>query len=222
MSRISPEDYEVAVLEAMRLEFAPTPIRICGTENNIKHKVVGRHSRVRRQIDAAAYRPGDARPFLIADAKRRGRKIHVVDAEAFLGLVEDVGAELGLLVAPGGFTRGAIRRVAAARGRVHILTVEDALTFRWLPVARGIYPHDWYFHAELALAVRRRNDGAPIDDVIEALEAVAFEEWDAFMRNALEHDPAFAVPLLETVASCHLDDAWRYNAMELLYFVTAA
>jgi len=178
--------------------------------------VVGRHSRVRRQLDVAAYRPGASLPFLIADAKRRRRKIHVVDAEAFLGLVEDVAADLGLLVAPMGFTAGAARRMASAGGRVHILTVEDALTFRWLPVARSIYPQDWYFHRELARAVRLLNEAAPVDDVIEALETLAFDEWDAFMRHGLAHHPDVAVPLLEAIAAHHFDDGWRFNAIALL------
>jgi hypothetical protein len=213
---ISPADYELAVFEAIRLEFAPTPVQVRGTENKAKHTVLGRHSRVPRQLDAAAYRPGEARPFLIADAKRRGRKVHVVHADAFLGLMEDAGAELGLLVAPAGFTSGAARRVAPARGRVRILTVEDALTFRWLPVARTIYPQDWYFHAELAHAVRLLNEAAPHREIMEALETIAFDEWDAFMRRALADHLDLAVPLLEAIASYHHDDGWRFNAIELL------
>ena len=215
-AEISAADYELALLEVIRLEFAPTPIRVFGTDKYVKHSVVGHHSRVRRQLDVAAYRPGEERPFLIADAKRRGRKIHVVDAEAFLGLVEDVGADLGLLVSPMGFTAAAARRVAQAQGRVQILTIEDALTFRWLPVARRVYPRDWYFHAELARAIRLLNEAAPLDDVIAALEPLAFEEWVAFIRDALEHDPNVAVPLLETIAAYHLDAGWRLNAIELL------
>jgi hypothetical protein len=85
-----------------------------------------------------------------------------------------------------------------------------------VPVARSIYPQDWYFRAELARAVRLLNEAAPADDVIQALESLAFDEWDAFMRHGLEHHPDVAVPLLEAIAAYHLDDSWRFNAIELL------
>jgi Restriction endonuclease len=214
--RITHQDFELAVLEKLRLELLPLGIKVFGTEDGHIHEVQGRYSLVGRQLDAAAYRPGDTRPFLIVDAKRQGERIDVKQAEAFLGMVEDVGAAMGLLVAPLGFTHAAERRVAAASTHVRIMTIEDALTFKWLPVARRIYPFDWIFREELALALRRLHDGVPPIVLIDALDTVAFEEWEAFVAYALEHHSAEAIEFLQAVAGFHEDTGWQYNAVRHL------
>jgi hypothetical protein len=86
MSDISPDDYELAVFAKIRLDFQSTAVHVEGTENGIKHYVIGRYSLVKRQLDVAAYRPEEGRPFLIADAKRHQDKLDVKDAEAFIGM----------------------------------------------------------------------------------------------------------------------------------------
>jgi Restriction endonuclease len=210
---ITPEDYELALLEKLRLDFAGSAVRVFGTENGRLHTILGRYSLVPRQLDAAAYRRGASRPFLIADAKRHSTKLDVKDVEAFMGMVDDVGAEMGLLVAPMGFTKAVARRAAAASTHVWVMTIEQALTCEWLPLAREIYPYDWVFREELALAVRRLHERTSPDDIIEALEPVAFEEWDSFVAYALAHHQAEAVSLLHAIASDHLEDGWRFNAI---------
>jgi hypothetical protein len=130
MSDISPDDYELAVFAKIRLDFQSTAVHVEGTENGVKHYVIGRYSLVNRQLDVAAYRPEEMRPFLIADAKRHRDKLDVKDAEAFIGMVDDVGASIGVLVAPEGFTPAAVRRAGAASTSVLIITLEQALTYR--------------------------------------------------------------------------------------------
>lgn len=213
---ISSKDYELALLEKLRMDFAGTTVRVLGTENGREHKVQGRHSLTDRQLDAAAYRPRDSRPFLIADAKRHSVKMDVREVDTFVGMVDDVGAGMGLLVAPKGFTEAARRRAKASSVRVWTLSPQEALTCKWLPLAREIYPHDWFFRNELALAVRRLREKAPPSDIIEALEPVAFDEWEAFMEHALRHQRADAIGLLHTIASEHYDDGWRFNAIRHL------
>jgi hypothetical protein len=213
---ITPEDYELALLEKLRLEFAGSAVRVFGTENGRLHTIQGRYSLVARQLDAAAYRVGTSRPFLIADAKRHSTKLDVKDVEAFMGMVDDVGAGMGLLVAPMGFTKAAARRAAAASTYVWIMTIEEALTCKWLPLAREIYPHDWVLREELALAVRRLHGKTSPGDVIDALEPIAFEEWDAFVGYALAHHQPEAVTLLHAIAGNHVEDGWRFNAVRHL------
>ena len=213
---ITPADYELALLEKLRLDFAGSAVRVLGTENGRQHRIQGRHSLVPRQLDAAAYRLGTSRPFLIADAKLHSRKLDVKDVEAFMGMVDDVGADMGLLVAPIGFTEAAPRRAAAASMDVWIMTIEEALTCKWLPLTRAIYPYDWVFREELALAVRCLHEKARADDVIDALESIAFEEWDAFVGYALAHHQNEAVTFLRAIAVNHVDDGWRFNAVRRL------
>lgn len=216
MSKITPEEYELAVLEKLRLDFAPVAVRVWGTEHGNKHHVRGRHSLVDRQLDAAAYRLGEERPFLVADAKRHRRKLDVKEVEAFLGMVDDVGAGIGLLVAPRGFTDAAERRAAAASMSVLVMTVEQALTYRWLPVARKVYPYDWVFHERIAHALRLLHETAPPFRIADALEPVAFEEWDALVSHALTQHRDQACELLLAIARHHHDSSWRFNAVQRL------
>ena len=216
MPTITAADYELAVLERIRLDFAATEVRVYGTEAGTKHFVRGRHSLVDRQLDVAAYRLGAIAPFLVADAKRHANKLDVKDVETFVGMVEDVGAEIALLVAPHGFTPAAGRRAAAASMRVFVMTIEQALTCRWLPIARQLFPQDWVFHEQLAACLRRLNEHAPPEHIIEAMESLAFEEAESFIRHALVADTTHAVEFLTMIATSYHDDGWRYHALRLL------
>jgi hypothetical protein len=64
--------------------------------------------------------------LMVVDCKRYGSNVDIKDVEAFIGLVEDVGAGIGLLVTTEGFTQGAINRVASERGiHIDVVRVED-------------------------------------------------------------------------------------------------
>ncbi|TQI75332.1 restriction endonuclease [Bosea sp. AK1] len=94
---------------------------LCVTPNA---KVLGVKSGVKRQIDVLidARHETDNTRRIIVDAKRRTRKIDVTDVEAFLGLMEDVGATHGYLVCPTGHTPTAERRA------------QDAVTIALVPL----------------------------------------------------------------------------------------
>jgi hypothetical protein len=49
-------------------------------------------------------------------------------------------------------------------------------SFNWLSVARNVFPYDWIFREEFALALRRVREGAAPDALADALGNVAFEE----------------------------------------------
>jgi Restriction endonuclease len=73
--------------------------------------VIGRISRVPRQIDAlieSRWESGRTRRILV-DAKHRRRKLDVNDIGAFLAMLEDCDAELGILYSPKGWSAGAER-----------------------------------------------------------------------------------------------------------------
>ena len=68
-------------------------------------KLVGKFSKVERQIDILV--EDQASDFLfriVVGAKYRGRKIDVGDVEAFLGVLRDVEAHTGVMVALEGYT----------------------------------------------------------------------------------------------------------------------
>jgi hypothetical protein len=124
----SPEDYENGVADLLAEKFGRQGI----VERNVR--LPSRSGARPRQIDVLVRLPladfDDA--LMVVDCKRYGRKVNVKDVEAFIGLVNDVGAPMGLMVTTEGFTRGAIGRVSAERGiRVQVVGVEDLP--RWEP-----------------------------------------------------------------------------------------
>jgi len=210
------QEYEGAVLQHLRQEFAATAVRVMGAEAGQQHTVIGRFSLVPRQLDVAAYGIGDERPFFIADAKKHGDKLDVKDVECFVGMADDIGVNFASLVAPGGFTKAAARRAGAASMRLEVLTIEQAMTWRWLPLAQQLYPYDWVFRRELAKALRLLEEGAGPADLVDALDRVAFEEWEALVDFAIVHHSRSARQFLLAVAAEHPDDGWRCNAVQRL------
>jgi tetratricopeptide (TPR) repeat protein len=74
-------------------------------------KLIGKFSKVERQIDLLIEEQASDFAFrIVVDAKYRGRKIDVVDVEAFLGLTRDVEAHTGMMIALEGYTPAAINR----------------------------------------------------------------------------------------------------------------
>lgn len=67
---------------------------------------------------------------LIVDCKRRKRALDAPDVEAFVGLIDDVGGNMGLLVSASGAGDGAVNRALSLRGiRVKALSVAELA--RW-------------------------------------------------------------------------------------------
>lgn len=94
----------------------------------------GQKSGQRRQIDVLVqgdlFSHRDA--TLVVDAKRRTRRIDITQLEQFLGLLDDVSADLGLMVASSGYTSGAHNRARQQREvRLEVLTIDELR--RWNP-----------------------------------------------------------------------------------------
>jgi hypothetical protein len=84
-----------------------------------RQTIPGRLSGIDRQIDVVLrgkFPPLGEELTLIVDCKCFARRIDIGDMEGFIGLVEDVGAPLGLLVTNVGFSKAAERRAKSVRG----------------------------------------------------------------------------------------------------------
>lgn len=81
-------------------------------------KLPGRNSGAIRLVDVRACGRifGMAAASLIIDCKRWGKPVDVADASKFVDLVEDVVADVGLLVTTQGTSATAQKRLHAARG----------------------------------------------------------------------------------------------------------
>jgi hypothetical protein len=117
------KQYENQIFERLKEMAGPD------AEVNFDVSMPGRLSRVDRQIDV--FVRGDfaghvTRATMAVDCKCFSRKVDVKDVETFIGLVEDVGTDFGLLVTTEGFSEAAKNRAAAARGmKIDIVPYEE-------------------------------------------------------------------------------------------------
>jgi hypothetical protein len=89
-----------------------------------------RHRQIDVLVEGNIFGLTDAR--LIVDCKRWKTRVDAGDVDKFIGMVEDVGAVMGILVSAVGATSGAIERAKAARG-VRIKPLSIAELNRWRP-----------------------------------------------------------------------------------------
>ncbi len=141
--------FERGLLERLRYELAPHGFRVEGTTEAGQHRVLGRHSETSRQLDVAIYHADGDRPCFVADAKCHARPLDVAAVDGFIGLMDDVGATVGLLAAPQGFSDGARLRAAASDVSVIVMSFEEALRYRWMPTAWEIYRWDAVSHHDI-------------------------------------------------------------------------
>jgi Restriction endonuclease len=124
---VTPEDYEEGVATLLAEKF---PDGVVERDVRLPSK-----SGVRdRQVDVLVRLPlaDMVEQTIVVDCKRYGSYVDVKDVEAFIGLVDDVGADLGVLVTTEGFTAGAAARAASVRGiRVQVIPLSELPT--WEP-----------------------------------------------------------------------------------------
>jgi hypothetical protein len=98
------------------------------------HKIVGRHSRVERQVDIwLSTTVGGKHGVTVAvECKcHETTPIAIKDVDAFYGFLDDVGANKGVLISNTGFTDGARKRADGSTVELETLTFEEAEEFDW-------------------------------------------------------------------------------------------
>lgn len=209
---ISPGEYEGALFEKLLYDFQRPGFRVVRDDRSVE----GRYSRVKRQLDIAVYRARQDRPLLVADAKRHTRRIDVSQVECFIGQLHDVGVKIGVIASPFGFSEAAKRRATGSDISVFVMSIEQALEMNWRPVARQIFPWDWAFHPDLAIALRRLDRKDQPSEIVEAMEGVPLEEWLGFVAYGLANRLPETADFLWFIATHHDDDGWRFNAVQQL------
>lgn len=93
-------------------------------------KLPGRNSGSTRQIDVLVrQRIGQYEMNIVIDSKDYKNPVDVKGVEEFHGLIDDVGANKGVLVCPGGFTKGAKNR--AAKYLIDLFRPIDTGNHKW-------------------------------------------------------------------------------------------
>jgi Restriction endonuclease len=121
-------EYEIAVADILR--------SIVRSDATVEHdrRLPGQRSGTARQVDVLVHGRifGLADATLIVDCKLWSTPVDVADVGTFLDLVEDVGADFGVLVTSAGYSRAAQTRARAARGIVAEVVTLDELE-AWSP-----------------------------------------------------------------------------------------
>lgn len=98
------KEYENKVFDALSVNYIDDVV-----EKNFRVK--GRYSKRSRQIDIyIKQRINDSDFITIVDSKNYNKKINVKTVESFISMIEDVGADYGILISELGFTKGALLR----------------------------------------------------------------------------------------------------------------
>lgn len=122
-------------------------------------QLVGRKSGRTRQIDVLVTGPlfGGADQSMVVDCKLYSRPVDVKGVESFIGLINDVGAETGLLVTASGVTASARARAASERG-IRVDAVSARELSAWRPRGTVLWEYDVPLHQHRdAVRIARRT-----------------------------------------------------------------
>jgi tetratricopeptide (TPR) repeat protein len=96
--------YETEIFETFKTAYPNAKIKF-------DQKIVGRYSKVERQIDVLIEgRIAGKQIKLVIDGKYYSKNVDVKAVETFLGMLEDIGTEQGILITLKGYSDGAINR----------------------------------------------------------------------------------------------------------------
>ena len=133
---ITWKDYEDAVYEECQRAYHFREAEIIKNTH-----IVGKYSGVKRQIDVLVklLKKGIVTSTVIIECKHYGKKINVKIVDSFIGCLEDVGAEKGIIVSEKGFTKAAISRAHKGKDEIEvdILSLGELQQFQ----SQGAFPY---------------------------------------------------------------------------------
>lgn len=122
-------DYEEEVFQECKRVYGPQ-----GAEVIKNVYLEGRYSGVKRQIDVVIrqHKDGEAVSVCLVECKHYTHKINVKIVDSFIGCLEDVGADKGILVSEKGFSKAAINRAHKGKDNIEvdILSLGDLQQFQ--------------------------------------------------------------------------------------------
>lgn len=127
---ITWKEYETAVYEECQRVYYFRDAEIIKDTH-----IVGKYSGVKRQIDVLVKLLKDdvVTSTIIVECKYYGTKIDVKRVDSFIGCIEDVGADKGIIVSEKGFTKAAISRAHKGKDdiEVEIVSLGDLQRFQF-------------------------------------------------------------------------------------------
>lgn len=207
------EKYERAMFNELYYQFRKPHFVV----KPAKEKLIGKFSKVKRQIDVSVFDKNNLKnPLFIVECKRHKRKLDVKHVDSFIGVIEDVEAKKGILVSPTGFTKGACNYAQAKGIALWILGIQDSKRLNFREVIRVIFPWDEVFHPKMGDAFHTFNHSILIDEWIDTLEGIPFEEWEVMIYKYQQINQDKCNKLLRIIIQLHHDSGWRFQALRFL------
>jgi restriction endonuclease len=188
MSEPAWQAYEQQIVDLVRSRAIP------GTQIATNVHVPGLISGVKREVDVLVKGSfaGVADALMVLDCKCYATKVDVKDVEAFLGMLEDIGANMGMLVTTKGFSNGAERRATSVIQEIVPLidiVLMDQVADWWMVRAgesgsyRGDYvdhePYGGFWWRVLFVTGGYDGDGGFTDEEEDILWSSDSGGWDA-------------------------------------------
>lgn len=211
--------YERALFNFLFYEYPPPDYIVL-----FDHQFEGK-GEIERQLDVAVFKvPNFKTPFILGESKRyTTRKVQIDIADCVAGMKEHVNASYAILATLRGFSINTIKRANFSNIFTIIIDLEEADRLNWREIARRYFPWDKNFQPVIADALyefaRLPEKITPSEDdfwrVIDAMEDILYEEWQAFFNNAKYVNLNY-YELLYFIAMKHYDSGWRFNAIQYL------
>ena len=98
----------------------------------------------KRQVDIAIFEQiAGHEIFVVVDCKHYEKKIDVKNVETFIGMLEDLGADIGIMVTANGYTDTAMSRAKMSRVRLDIVEYEDIDEYKFdIDICDECFPGD--------------------------------------------------------------------------------
>jgi hypothetical protein len=151
-------------------------------ERNVR--MLGKKSGVSRQIDVKVTGAlfGTENATMMVDCKRYSKKVSVERIDQFVGFVEDVGAEVGLLVSTIGMTPAAQQYAENVRGiRLATMTLDELA--KWSPVGTEKYVYAVPVKRYLNTVRKVRRAGFRVREIPLAPSSEDVLAFEAFRYN---------------------------------------
>ncbi|MBK9014621.1 MAG: restriction endonuclease [Saprospiraceae bacterium] len=123
------EIYERQIFDKLNEEFPDAEI-------SKNQKIIGKFSKINRQIDILVISKSIGHEIkVVIDCKKFSKVVDIKTVESFIGMLDDVGAHVGIIITNEGFTKSAKNRVTGYTKDVKLKVVEfsklDEFHFIW-------------------------------------------------------------------------------------------
>lgn len=169
----------------------------------------------KRQIDGLIVNRETQEKYIL-ETKYHKAKASIGLIESFCTKRKDVGARLGIFIAPNNFSKTSYNKAAFHKLELKVFTEADFERYQHFDqLAALVFPYDIAFKRDIRKTLTAIDDNNT-DKVLESLESVPYEEWLACVKYGIDKYKITTTKLLKWIAANYPDDGWRFNAVHLL------